>query len=208
MTDDDLAARERELAETEVKIDRQDREAQALQRQLERDRVDAVRRLDLAEVRALDGQLDKVTGEVKVLKELRQMLRAQLDELQRAKAEQSEAKHVERHGPRPCSFLSVADRMRKLGLDAHLAHGVAMIVEEHQHAVTWSNPDGFLKTAKAYHLEREAANLGTVISMVGDRDAALSVALCEARTYCQHQAEARRAPPERVSTGDPFAAPS
>jgi hypothetical protein len=100
----------------------------------------------------------------------------------------------------------VGERLGRLGIDVRVAAGVAMLVEEHQKSIAWATE--FLKTAKPYHLEKEAAGLGRVISMIGERDPELSRTLCDARTYCQHQAEARRALPERMPTGDPFAAPS
>jgi hypothetical protein len=193
VTDDALAARERELAETEVKIDRQDREAQALLRQLERDRVDAVRRLDLAEVRALDGQLDKVKGELTVLKEVRAMLSQQLAELNTDKAQRAEAAWVEAHGPRPCSYLSIADRLTRLGLDGHLVASIVPVVESHQHSVAWAeDPDRFMPGASPQELERVALALSKLISLIHGRDDEAEQALALAREYARDEAHRRR----------------
>jgi hypothetical protein len=206
-----LAEQERELAAMEIRIDTQDREAAALYRQLEAQRRDAVRRLDFVEVRALDKQMEETKAQQKVLTELRAMLRQRLAELQQAKAEQAEREWVHAHGPRPASFISIADRLMALGINGHLASFAAQIVEAQQHAAV-DGPDQVLKGDGPVRLGKAAARLGEIISMVGDRDRSVSVALCQARGFCQEQAEVRRvAHPWRgagPAAGDPFAAPS
>jgi hypothetical protein len=207
----DVAERERTLAAAELRLDQETTQAQALMREAEALRAEAVRRLDFQDVRAATAQLEHAKKNLETAKELRASLASQWSEVNRLKSEEAERQWVEAHGPRPASFISIADRLMALGINGHLASFAAQIVEAHQHAAV-DGPDKVLKGDGPVRLGKAAARLGEIISMVGDRDRSVSVALCQARGFCQEQAEVRRvAHPWRgagPAAGDPFAAPS
>jgi hypothetical protein len=189
---DDLDAREKELSQLELKLDAEDQQARRVREDLKRDKANALRTLDHAAVAQINGYLEKTQVTIDATKEVRTALGTEWQALAQERARRKEAAWREQHGPRPCSYLSVGDRLSKLGLEGHRIAGVVHLVEEHQHAATWSEPDKFLKGAMPRDLEKAAAALNTIITLVADRDEELVAALALARDYARDQAHARR----------------
>jgi hypothetical protein len=191
---DDLDQREKTLSAMELTLDQQDQEARRIRRDLVRDKSAALRRLDHLGVEQLNEQLVRNQAVLDSTKEVRGSIAEQWRELAAERTRRKEQAWREQHGPRACSYLSVGDRLSKLGLEGHRIAGIVHLVEEHQHAATWSEPDKFLKGALPRDLEKAAAALNTIISLVADRDEELVAALTMAREYCRDQAHARRPP--------------
>jgi hypothetical protein len=190
---DDLAEQERRLAHAEVLLDQQEREARRIGREAEELRRDALRRLDFEGVKTATREMDQAKQNLETVKELRAALGTQHQQLAAAKAEQAEAAWVAQHGPRPCSYLSIADRLTRLGLDGHLVASIVPVVESHQHSVAWAeDPDRFMPGASAAELERAALALSKLISLIHGRDDEAERALAQAREYARDEAHRRR----------------
>jgi hypothetical protein len=195
MTDrepDDLDQREKALSALELKFDEQDQEARKIRRDLVRDKAAALRRLDHLAVETLNEQLLRNQAVLDSTKEVRGALGEQWKEIAAERARRKEQQWREQHGPRACSALSVGDRLARLGISGHQTVGIVHLVEEHQHAAIWSEPDKFLKGALPRDLEKAAVALNTIITLVHDRDEELVAALTMAREFCRDQAHARR----------------
>jgi hypothetical protein len=202
---DDLDHREKELSALELKLDEQDQEARKIRRDLQRDKAAALRRVDHPAVETLNEQLVRNQSILDSARETRTALGEQWQALQQERARRREQQYREQHGPRPCLALSVPGRLAALGLSGHQISGVAHVVEEAEHAAAWQEPDRFLKGAGPRDLERTAAALNTIISLVADRDEELVAALAQARDYARTQAHARRPPhPWREATPHMF----
>jgi hypothetical protein len=191
---DDLDARERELSQLELKLDAQDQQARQVREDLRRDKRAALARVDYAGVERINESLAKTQVVIDSTTETRRALGEQYQQVAQERARRKEAAWREQHGPRPCSYLSVGDRLSKLGLEGHRIAGIVHLVEEHQHAATWSEPDKFLKGAMPRDLEKAAAALNTVITLVYGRDEELEAALTMAREFCRDEAHRRRPP--------------
>jgi hypothetical protein len=191
---DDLDAREKELSALELKVDETDQEARKIRRDLQRDKSAALRRIDHVAVTELNEQLVRNQAVLDSMKEIRDSVGEQWRELEQERARRKEAAWRERHGPPPANALSVASRMTALGLDGHMAAQVAHLVEAQQWARTWGEPEKFMKGATAADLERAAAGLNKVLTMIGDRDGELTAALAQCRDYTRDQIHGRRAP--------------
>jgi hypothetical protein len=189
---DDLDVRERELSALELKLDEQDQEARKIRRDLVRDKHAALRRLDHLGVETLNEQLVRNQAVLDSTKEVRGSIAEQWRELAAERTRRTEQQWREQHGPRACSYLSVGDRLSKLGLEGHRFAGVVYLVEQHQHAATWGEPTNFMKGALPRDLERAAQALSEVITLVHGRDEELEAALALARDYARDQAHARR----------------
>jgi hypothetical protein len=189
---DDLDQREKTLSAMELTLDQQDQEARRIRRDLVRDKSAALRRLDHLGVEQLNEQLARNQAVLDSTKEVRGSIAEQWRELAAERARRREQQHREQHGPRPCLALSVPGRLSALGISGHQVAGVAHVVEEAEHAAAWQEPDRFLPGAGPRDLERTAAALNTIITLVHDRDEELVAALTMAREYCRDQAHARR----------------
>jgi hypothetical protein len=189
---DDLDQREKDLSALELKFDEQDQEARRIRRDLVRDKHAALRRLDHLGVEQLNEQLVRNQAVLDSTKEVRGSIAEQWRELEAERARRREQQYREQHGPPACSYLSVGERLSKLGLLGHHTAGVVYLVEAHQHAAVWSQPETFMKGAGPRDLERAAADLSKVISLVAGRDEELEAALAQARDYARDQAHARR----------------
>jgi hypothetical protein len=189
---DDLDAREKELSQLELQLDAQDRQARQVREDLRRDKRAALARVDYPAVERINESLAKTQVVIDSTKETRVALGEQYQHVAQERARRKEQAWREQHGPRACSALSVGDRLSRLGISGHQTVGIVHLVEEHQHAATWGEPDKFLKGAMPRDLEKAAAALNTVITLVADRDEELVAALTMAREYCRDQAHARR----------------
>jgi DNA repair exonuclease SbcCD ATPase subunit len=191
---DDLDQRERELSALELKLDEQDQEARKIRRDLQRDKAAALRRVDHPAVEHLNEQLVRNQAVLDSARETRTALAEQWQALQAERARRREQQYREQHGPRPCLALSVPGRLSALGISGHQIAGVAHLVEEAEHAARWQEPDRFLKGVGPRDLERAAAALNTIISLVADRDEELLAALTAAREFARTEAHNRRPP--------------
>jgi hypothetical protein len=189
---DDLDAREQELSQLELQLDQQDRQARQVREDLRRDKRAALARVDYPAVERINESLAKTQVVIDSTKETRVALGEQYQHVAQERARRKEAAWREQHGPRACSALSVADRLSRLGISGHQIVGVVHLVEEHQHWAVWGPPENFLKGALPRDLEKAAAALNTVITLVADRDEELVAALALARDYARDQAHARR----------------
>jgi hypothetical protein len=189
---DDLEVREKELSQLELQLDQQDQQARKVKQDLQRDKAAALRRIDYQAVATINGQLERNEVVLQSTKETRVAVGEQWTALAQERARRKEQQWREQHGPRACSYLSVGDRLSKLGLEGHRIAGIVHLVEEHQHAATWSEPDKFLKGALPRDLEKAADALNTIITLVHDRDEELVAALTMAREFCRDEAHRRR----------------